>query len=184
MTSDDELGVLDLSMLQPVPQAKMLAAVNHYVSTMIQFINKFASNCETRLAELHSRIQALEILVSVLEAKLSSIEWLQELDTVQQSSELDKGSVSEESLSTPAPESITAAPLPPTTIDVAVAETSVSQQESPEAIAISEEPEEVTDKLKDDETYGPWFKRLRLRIPKAQLQMQMKVSGLNGAILE
>jgi hypothetical protein len=50
-----------------------LLLINNFVVSTSAFINEFAEACETKISGVSSKINELEILLAVLEAKLGSI---------------------------------------------------------------------------------------------------------------
>ena len=68
---------IDYKTVPPLPQAKTVTAVNNFVISTTQFLNKFSYLCESKLEEVHKNLQRLEITLNILEAKLSSIPGLE-----------------------------------------------------------------------------------------------------------
>lgn len=55
----------------------MVAFINHFVLSTVNFLNKFASDCESKFVQYEHKIQSLEASLSIVEAKLASIDTLQ-----------------------------------------------------------------------------------------------------------
>ena len=74
---DDGLSIvgpaLDLTQAPAINYKRTLAFINHFITNSVRFLNKFSCACEEKLAEVQARVQRLEITLSILEAKLSSI---------------------------------------------------------------------------------------------------------------
>jgi len=66
-------AAMDRSLHPARPQNQTLVLSNHLVITTVEFLNKFAEECDAKLCKLHQKMQRLEIEVKLLEIKLSSI---------------------------------------------------------------------------------------------------------------
>ena len=64
---------MDRSLHPARPHNQTLVLSNHLVITTVEFLNKFAEECDAKLCKLHQKMQRLEIEVKLLEFKLSSI---------------------------------------------------------------------------------------------------------------
>eukprot|EP00045_Choanoeca_perplexa_P001627 m.20964 g.20964 ORF g.20964 m.20964 type:complete len:231 (+) comp11078_c0_seq1:128-820(+) len=62
--------------VEPLSHKRMLAFVNHFVTTTASFLNHFSTTCEQKLTTVSDRLQKLEITMSLLENKLDSIDGL------------------------------------------------------------------------------------------------------------
>ncbi|KAE9122313.1 hypothetical protein PF005_g7178 [Phytophthora fragariae] len=69
---DAELPV-DLSQLPSIPAAQSLLLINNFVANTTRFLNHFAHECEERITRVSDNVTRVEILLAILEAKLSSI---------------------------------------------------------------------------------------------------------------
>ncbi|XP_058056834.1 WASH complex subunit 3 [Anopheles bellator] len=63
--------------LPPTNQKRMVAFINHFVVSTATFLNQFASDCENRLILIDHKLQNMEASLMILEAKLASIDVLQ-----------------------------------------------------------------------------------------------------------
>lgn len=63
--------------LPPTNQKRMVAFINHFVLSTVNFLNKFASDCESKFIQYEHKIQSLEASLSIVEAKIASIDTLQ-----------------------------------------------------------------------------------------------------------
>lgn len=87
---------MDLSGIPPVPLKKIVMVrfhddcltpfdsthtcvqiINQFIVRSSKFINQFSSLCELKLQAVDSKLQRTEIVLSLLEAKLKSISWLE-----------------------------------------------------------------------------------------------------------
>jgi WASH complex subunit CCDC53 len=65
---------IDYTEVPPISSAVTLQFVNNFVVNTTQFLNKFAWAADTKLSKVTSTMRRLEITLSLLEAKLNSIE--------------------------------------------------------------------------------------------------------------
>ncbi|KAG8514074.1 WASH complex subunit 3, partial [Galemys pyrenaicus] len=62
-----------------IQQKRTVAFLNQFVVHTVQFLNRFSTVCEEKLAELSLRIQQIETTLNILDAKLSSIPGLDDV---------------------------------------------------------------------------------------------------------
>ncbi|KAG2381782.1 hypothetical protein C9374_006166 [Naegleria lovaniensis] len=65
-------------LLIPIDYYKTLDFVNNFAIQMVQTMNSFAYSCESKLSKVSSQIQHVEIVLSLLEKKLQSIDGMKE----------------------------------------------------------------------------------------------------------
>uniref|UniRef100_A0A182NZR4 Coiled-coil domain-containing protein 53 n=1 Tax=Anopheles epiroticus TaxID=199890 RepID=A0A182NZR4_9DIPT len=58
----------------------MVAFINHFIVSTVTFLNKFASDCESRFVTYEQKLQNLEASLMIVEAKLASIDVLKQLN--------------------------------------------------------------------------------------------------------
>uniref|UniRef100_A0A182UAN9 WASH complex subunit 3 n=1 Tax=Anopheles melas TaxID=34690 RepID=A0A182UAN9_9DIPT len=58
----------------------MVAFINHFIVSTVTFLNKFASDCESKFVTYEQKIQNLEASLLIVEAKLASIDVLKQLN--------------------------------------------------------------------------------------------------------
>ncbi|KAK7492006.1 hypothetical protein BaRGS_00016670 [Batillaria attramentaria] len=68
---------IDYTKVEAINQKRTIAFINHFITHTSRFLNRFSCVCEEKLENLHTRIQQLEISLSLLEAKLSSVPGLE-----------------------------------------------------------------------------------------------------------
>uniref|UniRef100_A0A182MTE8 Coiled-coil domain-containing protein 53 n=1 Tax=Anopheles culicifacies TaxID=139723 RepID=A0A182MTE8_9DIPT len=76
----DTLDTVQKHELPPTNQKRMVAFINHFIVSTVTFLNKFASDCETRFVNYEQKIQNLEASLMIVEAKLASIDVLKQPD--------------------------------------------------------------------------------------------------------
>ncbi|XP_053684515.1 WASH complex subunit 3 [Sabethes cyaneus] len=64
--------------LPPTNQKRMVAFINHFILTTVNFLNRFATDCESKLIAHEHKMQSLEASLLIVEAKLASIEALKD----------------------------------------------------------------------------------------------------------
>jgi Ca2+-binding EF-hand superfamily protein len=148
--------------IKPIPIHKTLLLVNNFVVSTSAFINEFAEACETKISGVSSKINELEILLAVLEAKLGSIPGLDSVGAATNLPPLQK-------------EAEVPANLP--TVPNAAPEPAVAAAPAPAASAGGPP-------IKDDPEYAPFFKMLKVGVPMPVVQQKVAASGLDPSLLE
>lgn len=70
---------IDLTKVPAIQQKRTVAFLNQFVVHTVQFLNRFSTVCEEKLANLSLRIQQIETTLNILDAKLSSIPGLDDV---------------------------------------------------------------------------------------------------------
>nr|KAF6454246.1 WASH complex subunit 3 [Molossus molossus] len=70
---------IDLTKVPAIQQKRTVAFLNQFVVHTVQFLNRFSTVCEEKLADLSLRIQQIETTLNILDAKLSSIPGLEDV---------------------------------------------------------------------------------------------------------
>ncbi|XP_050072709.1 WASH complex subunit 3 [Anopheles maculipalpis] len=145
--------------LPPTNQKRMVAFINHFIVSTVTFLNKFASDCETRFVAYEQKIQNLEASLMIVEAKLASIDVLKQHPDNSSVAIEDNKRTSEPS---PATEQQTAVQL-------------VEEKES--------QPEEKTQPNpsapEKDPKYEPYFKMLHFGVPLGAVKNKIASEGLD-----
>ena len=68
---------IDYSEAPSVPHKITLSFINNFVVNTTHFLNKFGVTCEQKLKDVDTKIKGLEVTLNLLEAKLNSIEGLE-----------------------------------------------------------------------------------------------------------
>ncbi|KAH0516360.1 Nucleoporin Nup37 [Microtus ochrogaster] len=79
MTSQFQIHHLGHSQVPAIQQKRTVAFLNQFVVHTVQFLNRFSTVCEEKLADLSLRIQQIETTLNILDAKLSSIPGLEDV---------------------------------------------------------------------------------------------------------
>ncbi|KAJ8973421.1 hypothetical protein NQ317_016704 [Molorchus minor] len=72
---------VDLTQILPIQQKRTIAFVNHFIMKTVSFLNNFAQSCESRFMDFEYKIQKIEASLLILEAQLSSISGLDDLES-------------------------------------------------------------------------------------------------------
>lgn len=144
--------------------------VNSFVVTTTEFLNKFSSLCEAKLAAVGAQMQRVEIVLALLEAKLDSIQWM-------------GGGGGGAAAAAPAAASAPAAATdgsipsaPPLDSTAAASSTAAAPAAAPAAPSAPAEPQV---RLKDDPRYSKYFKMLAMGVPKPAVKMKMSADGVD-----
>lgn len=169
---------IDYSEVPPVPPSVTLSFVNNFVINTTQFLNRFAVSCEKKLREVDGKIKGLEVSLNLLEAKLNSIEGLEDVKTApveEQVSSQPTSTQPDQNTTTPNGKCITK-----TLLSLTLLESDISEPAPPVPV----EPEYTGLKMKDDPRYQKYFKMLIVRVPLGNIQNKMMMEGVDPSILE
>eukprot|EP01098_Paradermamoeba_levis_P007225 TRINITY_DN2990_c0_g1_i1.p1 TRINITY_DN2990_c0_g1~~TRINITY_DN2990_c0_g1_i1.p1 ORF type:complete len:199 (-),score=41.93 TRINITY_DN2990_c0_g1_i1:243-839(-) len=158
---------LNYNLVKSVPNERTIFFVNNFIINTVQFLNKFSNLCEKKLNDVSKHIRRLEITLSILEAKLSSIPGLDAggsapttaPNTVQTPGEPNGADAG----NPPAP------PPPP------------GPTAAPEPIA-EQDPNVIT--YKKDPRYSKYFTMINVGVPESSVRQRMMIDGLNPDILD
>ena len=69
------MNVIVIIQIEPITPRRTLTFINYFISQTTNFLNKFATTCEERLDEIGLRIQNMEILLAILETKVTCFDY-------------------------------------------------------------------------------------------------------------
>ncbi|KAL9984757.1 hypothetical protein ACROYT_G007090 [Oculina patagonica] len=162
---------VDFTQVGPINHKRTLAFLNHFITHSVRFLNRFSCVCEEKLAELSNKIQRIEIMMSILEAKLASIPGLEDV-----------------TVSTPAPApsagaaaapAAGSAPPPASEVPQPAAEGPPPPTEEP-----APEPEKPTMTVSKDPRYAKYFQMVKVGVPIQAIAPKMQAEGLDPSYLE
>uniref|UniRef100_A0A0L8HPG5 WASH complex subunit 3 n=1 Tax=Octopus bimaculoides TaxID=37653 RepID=A0A0L8HPG5_OCTBM len=159
---------IDYTKCEAIYQKRTLAFLNHFITHTVRFLNKFSGVCEEKLETMSYRIQRLEIMMNILEAKLSSIPGLENV-------------VAPTSEST-SPSTVANTPSQPT--EPVQQTTKVSLHSTTPAAAPSATPEEPKKTVSQDPRYMKYFKMLSVGVPEPAVKIKMQQEGLDPSLLD
>lgn len=155
-----------------------------YIIHTVQFLNKFSSICEQKLAEVNRRILRIEATLALLEAKLKSIDGL---DNVVGTSAL---TVSQEQLK-PIVDGVSKddksvmvslSGLPSSSSATVAEQPTISDVSSPRT---EQQPvSTVSGEIKDDSRFSRFFRMLRVGVPEKAVKLQMSLEGYDPSLLD
>jgi len=156
-----------LANIEPIAIKKTLMIVNNFIINTADFCNKFSVLCERKLAKITQNVQRIEIVLSLLEAKLESVPWLSGTagPTPMGGAPTPAGDLS----GAPPPPMMDGAPPPPPSAPQPGADA------PPAATGL---------KLKDDDRYKKYFKMLDMGVQKESLYPRVQADGLDPAVLD
>eukprot|EP00249_Psilotum_nudum_P009662 c22075_g1_i2 orf=99-647(+) len=164
-----------------MPDQRTVFLVNIFIVHTVHFLNKFSSICERKLADVHRRILRLDTTVSLLEAKLRSIDGLNSVED-------DSVFHTSPDQAIPTMESVTkqagsygslsgSAPL--STMSVVAVEQPTDLQAE---YSVTEQEHGIM--IKDDPRFSRFFRMLRFGVPMQAVKMQMSMEGFDPSFLD
>jgi len=161
---------VDFTKVGPINHKRTLAFLNHFITHSVRFLNRFSCVCEEKLAELSHKIQRIEIMMSILEAKLASIPGLEDV-----------------TVSTPAPgqpgdTTAASAPAPGPASDTP--QTATEGPLAPPTEGPAPEPEKPTMTVSKDPRYAKYFQMVKVGVPVQAIAPKMMAEGLDPSLLE
>ncbi|XP_062603935.1 WASH complex subunit 3-like [Saccostrea cucullata] len=165
---------VDYTKVEAIQQKRTIAFINHFITHTASFLNQFSCVCEEKLEHLSNRIQNLEITLSLLETKLSSIPGLDSVTAPTSSTTSAPPAASDTPATTSgtpsAPPAPGAPPPPPT------------QDEAPPPPPPEEE--NPSNPVSKDSRYARFFKMLQVGVPEPAVKNKMRAEGLNPDLLD
>lgn len=167
---------VDYTKVGPINHKRTLAFLNHFITHSVRFLNRFSCVCEEKLADLSNKIQRIEIMMSILEAKLASIPGLEDV-----------------TVSTPAPsqpDQEAPAPAPAPAPGMAPPPAPGAPQPSAEAShpptteEPAPEPEKPAMTVSKDPRYAKYFQMVKVGVPLMAIAPKMRAEGLDPSMLE
>ncbi|XP_006979911.1 WASH complex subunit 3 isoform X2 [Peromyscus maniculatus bairdii] len=155
---------IDLTKVPAIQQKRTVAFLNQFVVHTVQFLNRFSTVCEEKLADLSLRIQQIETTLNILDAKLSSIPGLE--DVTVEVSPLSVTAVPSGSHSESPPEQ----PQQDSTQDSGPQESEVSSEN---IVTVAKDPR-----------YARYLKMVQVGVPVMAIRNKMISEGLDPELLE
>ncbi|KAL4839429.1 hypothetical protein H8958_001169 [Nasalis larvatus] len=155
---------IDLTKVPAIQQKRTVAFLNQFVVHTVQFLNRFSTVCEEKLADLSLRIQQIETTLNILDAKLSSIPGLD--DVTVEVSPLNVTSVTNGAH----PEASSEQPQQSSTQDSGLQESEVSAEN---ILTVAKDPR-----------YARYLKMVQVGVPVMAIRNKMISEGLDPDLLE
>ncbi|XP_066154433.1 WASH complex subunit 3 [Euwallacea fornicatus] len=163
---------VDYSQIPPIQQKRIIAFVNHFVTSTVSFLNSFCQLCESRFMEFEYKTQKIEASLLILEAQLSSI---QGLDAQETSKELKESSheitdcESQEGHTSVAVDNVK---LSLETSNSMAKEATVKRDDTPLGV-----------KASDDPRFVKFFKMLKFGVQEEAVKLKMQAEGVDVSVL-
>ncbi|XP_060595148.1 WASH complex subunit 3-like [Ruditapes philippinarum] len=166
---------VDYTKVECINQKRMVAFLNHFVSHTAGFLNRFSCVCEEKLEHLSHRMQQLEITMSLLEAKISSIPGLENVTAASSST----------SGPTPTTSDGAGATAPPPAPSVPTSAEPPAEQPTGDNAPPPPQPEPVaSNPVSQDPRFVKYFKMVKMGVPESAVKMKMSAEGLNPDLLD
>ncbi len=153
--------------------------INNFVVSTAEFFNAFSETVEKKISNVSNKITELEILLSVLEAKLNSVPGLEfssdDLPQAESSNSPEIPISSSEQQGYPEASSV---PVPANIPVVPVAEDEVLQPAVDSAVDSSKV------KASDHPDYAQFFRLLKVGVPVFVVQAKVSAAGLDPSVIE
>ena len=147
--------------------------VNNFVTSSVEFLNKFSSLCEQKLLRVSQQVQRVEIVLSLLEAKLDSIGWM-----AGGAAQAPAGGDAQ-----PAIAASSAPVAPPMDGSVPPAPGPPGAPAAPAAAAPAA-PAVAHVCVKDDPRFSKYFKMLNMGVPAAAVKIKMSNEGADPSVID
>ena len=167
--------------VKPIPYRQTLAHVNNFIINTTQFLNRFSYLCEEKLRRVSRQIQQLDVMLSILEAKLKFIPGIEnapmpDMPDAPAAVSGGQSSVTPGSTAVPITSSSNVAPVAPEAHSTPSAPLSTDIATA-EVVDEAEEADEGLPSLRNDPRYAKYFKMLDLGGVMAQVQQRMVMDG-------
>ncbi|XP_026218794.1 WASH complex subunit 3 [Anabas testudineus] len=167
---------VDLTTVPAIQQRKIVAYLNQFVAHTVQFLNRFSTVCEEKLANISLRIQQIETTLCILEAKLSSIPGLEDVTidglSQRQTAQANGPTTASQSQA----DGPSAGTLP-----------SSEPVQSPPEAAQTQIPETVAENVMTvakDPRYARYLKMVQVGVPVMAIRNKMAMEGLDPNLLD
>uniref|UniRef100_A0A8D8R5B1 WASH complex subunit CCDC53 n=1 Tax=Cacopsylla melanoneura TaxID=428564 RepID=A0A8D8R5B1_9HEMI len=173
---------MDLSKVPPIQQKRIVEFVNNFVISTVQFLDKFANNCEISLQRLDVKLRKVEAELCILEYKLNSVPALK---TTSVPNVVAPAIPQSPDPPNPVPNpNISSSPATPTQ---EVAQENNPKEENPadtnsnphdETDADNKPKEEVPEELKR------FYKMIQFGVPVQAVKLKMKAEGFDPELIQ
>lgn len=168
--------------MPPINQKRLVAFLNTFVVSTVNFLNKFVVNCETKFIDFETKLQKLEASLVILEAKLSTIPTIEETPNSAEQIHDNKPTTSNDNNT----------PAGITSIDTIDTNSSSNQESKTIAAQDSENnnsnatstPVVVGVKACEDIRFKKYFKMVQFGVPAPAVKSKMEAEGIDSSLLE
>jgi WASH complex subunit CCDC53 len=175
-----------LSHIPPIPIKKTLMLINNFVVNTVDYLNKFVVICERKLSTTSNQIQRVEVVLKLLEAKLSSIDWLESgappVGVDPNATIAANGTTT--TTTTGAAAAVQSTIAAPAATGGGGGDTAAAAAVTTVAVVEEEAPAATAPPLRDDPRFSQYFKMLRLGVLKPVLKGKMSAEGVDPDIID
>jgi WASH complex subunit CCDC53 len=168
---------------RPIPFRDTLEMVTNFVITTVEFLNRFAGDCEFKLQQVASSLQKMEGAMSLLEAKLNSTIKDQPVSSQPSNTPSNTQPTVQQGSSNvppPPPQNSQTSNLPQQQ-DVSVPPLNLSEVDP---VVGQPTPKSNIPITRDDPRLAAYFKLVRIRVPIQQVKAKMQLEGYDPSLLE
>ncbi|KAK4299192.1 hypothetical protein Pmani_028510 [Petrolisthes manimaculis] len=176
---------VDFSKIEAINQKRTLAFINHWVLHTVAFLNQFSALCEERLVSLSTKLRRADHTLAILEAKLKSVPWLEDvvapsIDTTTTTTstatvQSEPTTVTTQSVPNSATTTTTTTTEGQDVVDIAEEDTTTTTPAAPE-------PSNATP-VSQDPRFVRYFRMLKMGVPDPAVRMRMSADGVDPSIL-
>ncbi|XP_070848519.1 WASH complex subunit 3 [Chaetodon trifascialis] len=167
---------VDLTKVPAIQQRRVVAYLNQFLVHTVQFLNRFSTVCEEKLANISLRIQQIETTLCILEAKLSSIPGLEDVTIdglgQRQPAQANGPTTTNQSQT----DGLPAEPRPPPEPAQAAPEPATTQK--------AEAAAENVMTVAKDPRYARYLKMVQVGVPVMAIRNKMVLEGLDPNLLD
>nr|CAD7404321.1 unnamed protein product [Timema cristinae] len=154
---------VDKTKIEPIHQKRLIAFINHFLTTTVTFLNTFSHSVETRLEKCEGQLQKMDAALCILEAKLNSIAGLEDVLVVTPENPPE--------VTPPSP------PPPPPVAPVTDVPSSASEPQPNNATP-------TQTKISRDPQYSRFFRMVTVGVPLQAVKQKMHMEGLDPGVLD
>ncbi|KAL4191854.1 hypothetical protein AMTRI_Chr06g169290 [Amborella trichopoda] len=159
-----------------ISDQRTLYLVNIFIVDTARFLNRFSALCEQKLADVHRRILRLDATLTLLEAKLRSIDGIEEIKdgsrVKERCFEYTNGSCSSAERS-----------HEPTYGSIMTLSESHAPQQTPSTSVQPSTPSQNQPPFDDDPRLARFCRMLHFGVPEQAVKMQMSIEGMDPSLL-
>lgn len=162
----------------PMSEKRTIYLVTVFIVHTTRFLNRFSALCEQKLAEVHRRMLRLDATLTLLEAKLKSVDCCEgvagpsSLHAPPDFSSSESVPQAANGAEEPSSESIRTPP-----------ESCKTSEPEKNSIISSPNPEQNLQMERNDPRFSRFLRMLRVGVPEQAVKMQMSIEGLDPNLL-
>jgi Ca2+-binding EF-hand superfamily protein len=167
---------IDTTKIRPVPVQATLLLVNNFIINTTKFLNTFSEACDAKLSKVSTKLNDLDLVLTILETKLGSIPGLEYTSSdLPSTTPTTTAAAPPYDSSTPVP----APPPPGAPPSTSLPPLSTSSQET---TMVTQAPSAVP--ATDHPDYSDFFKLLRIGVPPPVVKAKLSAAGLDPSYVD